>query len=179
MMQIGERVREKRNKLGLSLRELGLRTNLTAGFLSQLENDQISPSLNSLQSIATALEVPMFYFLDTTPLSTVVRANERRTLYFADSHIGYDLLAPELNRQMLPLLIKLEAGVRRVAMPLARSTEQWFFVMHGQMEITVGDETHLLQEGDSIYFDGDHLREFAAVGYEELAIVCCMVPPAL
>lgn len=178
-MQIGERVRAQRNKLGLSLRQLGARTGLTAGFLSQLENDQISPSLNSLQSIATALEVPMFYFLDDSPPSVVVRVNERRKLYFTDSQMGYDLLSPYLNRQMLPLLIKMEAGARRIAMPLSRSTEQWMFVLEGCMEIIVADETHLLDTGDSIYFDGDQLREFGAAGDEDLVLVCCVVPPAL
>ena len=91
-MKLGERIRQQRKKLGFSLRELGTRTNLTAGFLSQIENDQISPSLNSLQSIATALQVPMFYFLNSVRPSLVVRSNERRKLYFPDSHIGYDLL---------------------------------------------------------------------------------------
>ena len=102
-MKIGKRVRRQRNKLGFSLRELAARADLTAGFLSQLENDQISPSLNSLQNIATALQVPMFYFLENSQPHLIVRAAERRKLYFPDSHMGYDLLAPELTRQMMPM----------------------------------------------------------------------------
>lgn len=178
-MKIGERIHRRRKKLGFSLRELGVRTDLTAGFLSQLENDQISPSLNSLQSIATALQVPMFYFLDGARPSSVVRANERSKLYFQDSKMGYDLLAPELTRQMMPLLIRMEPGARRIAQSLAKSTEQWFFVLQGRLEITVGDETHLLDQDDSIYFDGDLLREFGSVSDEELIVICCMTPPAL
>ncbi|HXV43362.1 MAG TPA: XRE family transcriptional regulator [Anaerolineae bacterium] len=179
-MNIGERIHRQRKKLGLSLRELGTRTDLTAGFLSQLENDQLSPSLNSLQAIATALQVPMFYFLEGVHRpSSVIRSGERRQLYFPDSHMGYDLLAPELTRQMLPLLIRMEPGARRVAMPLAKPTEQWFFVLQGRLEIKIGDDIHLLEQGDSIYADGDLLREFAAAGEEELQIICCMTPPAL
>ena len=54
------------------------RTNLTASFLSQVENDQSSVSLASLQRIATALEVPMFAFLENSPPPTpVMRAEER------------------------------------------------------------------------------------------------------
>jgi len=178
-VKIGERVRRQRKKLGLSLRELGAQTGLTAGFLSQIENNQISPSLNSLQSIATALHVPMFYFLDETRPNTVVRANERRTLYFPDSHMGYDLLSPEITRQMLPLLIKMEPGACRQAMPLDKPTEQWMHVVHGKMRITVGKTTHELDEGDSIYFDGDLLQEFSAVGDGTLELICCITPPAL
>ncbi len=178
-MKIGKRVRRQRNKLGFTLRELAARTDLTAGFLSQLENDQISPSLNSLQNIATALQVPMFYFLENSQPHLIVRAAERRKLYFPDSHMGYDLLAPELTRQMMPMLIRMEPGTYRIALPLAKPTEQWFFVLQGQLKITVGDNAHLLDQGDSIYFDGDLLREFGSVSDEELVIICCMTPPAL
>lgn len=178
-MKIGERIRKQRNKLGLSLRELGALTDLTAGFLSQLENDQISPSLNSLQSIATALQVPMFYFLDEVRPTPIVRAAERGKLYFRDSHIGYELLVPELTRQMLPLLIKMEPHAIRVAMPLAKPNEQWFFVLQGRLEITIAEETYCLDQGDSIYFDGNLLRRFGSDSGEELIVICCITPPTL
>jgi len=178
-LKIGERIRQQRKKLGLSLRALGARTNLTAGFLSQVENDQISPSLNSLQSIATALQVPMFFFLNGTSPKLVVRSNERHKLYFPNSKIGYDLLAPEITRQMMPLLIRMDPGARRIAQPLAKPTEQWFFVLQGRLQITVGEDTHLLEQGDSIYLDGDLLREFGSASKEELVLVCCMTPPGL
>ena len=178
-MKIGERIRRQRKKLGLSLRELGARTDLTAGFLSQIENEQLSPSLNSLQSIATALQVPMFYFLEDGQPSQVVRADKRRALYFPDSQIGYELLSPDLTRRMMPLLIRLQPGSRRIALPLAKPTEQWMFVVKGKMEIKVGDETLVVDQGDCIYFDGDLLREFAPIGDQELEVICCMMPPAL
>jgi transcriptional regulator with XRE-family HTH domain len=178
-MKIGERIRKQRNKLGLSLRELGTLTDLTAGFLSQIENELLSPSLNSLQSIATALQVPMFYFLEEDRPTPVVRATERGKLYFRNSQMGYELLAPELARQMLPLLIRMEPHAVRVAMPLAKPNEQWFFVLQGRLEITVGDETYCLDPGDSIYFDGNLLRRFGSVSDEELMVICCITPPTL
>ncbi len=178
-MKIGERIRQQRKKLDLSLRALGARSDLSAGFLSQIENDQISPSLNSLQNIATALQVPMFFFLNGTRPSLVVRSDELRKLYFPDSHIEYDLLTPELTRQMMPLLVRMEPGARRIAQSLAKPTEQWFFVLQGRLQITVGDETYLLEQGDSIYLDGDLLRELGSANHEELVVICCMTPPGL
>ena len=93
--------------------------------------------------------------------------------------MGYDLLAPELTRQMMPMLIRMEPGTCRIALPLAKPTEQWFFVLQGRLKITVGEDTYLLDQGDSIYFNGDLLREFGSVSDEELVIICCMTPPAL
>lgn len=121
----------------------------------------------------------MFYLLENSRPQLIVRAAERRKLYFQDDHMGYDLLAPELTRQMLPLLIRMEPRTCRIALPLAEPTEQWLFVMQGRLQITVGDETQLLEQGDSIYFDGDLLREFGSASDEELMVICCMNPPAL
>ena len=49
---IGERIRVRRNELGLSLRALAKEVDLTASFLSQLERDQADPSIKSLRKIA-------------------------------------------------------------------------------------------------------------------------------
>ena len=178
-MKIGNRIRTRRKEMDLSLRQLGEKTGVSASFLSQVENDQVSPSLNSLQSIATALQVPMFYFLNDVQGGAVVRAGERRKLYFSDSQIGYDLLTPDFSRQMMSVLVRLEPFARRIAMPLARSTEQWMHVMNGRMEIIVGGDTHLLETGDTIYYDGDLLQEFGSASDQELVIICCVSPPAL
>ncbi len=140
-MDIGKKVNERRKELGLNLRELGELSGLTAGFLSQIENDQVSPSLNSLQSIATALKVPMFYLINNTPSGLVVKADERSKVFFPDSKIGYDLLTPDFSRQMMALIIRLNPFSKRIAMPLARSTEQWMHIVSGKMEIIIDTET--------------------------------------
>ena len=50
-------------------------------------------------------------------------------------------------------------------------------VLQGRMEIQIGDHRYDLDEGDSIYFDGDALREYVSVGDETLHIICCLTPP--
>jgi transcriptional regulator with XRE-family HTH domain len=62
-MELGNRLRARRQELGLSLRELAERVGLTASFLSQIERDLASPSIESLRKISDALEVPNFHFL--------------------------------------------------------------------------------------------------------------------
>lgn len=178
-MKIGERIRTRRKEMGLSLRELGKKAGVTAGFLSQVENDQVSPSLNSLQNIATALQVPMFYFLNNTQGGKVVKADQRRRLNFKNSQIGYDLLTPDFTRKMMAFIIRMEPHARRIALPLAKPTEQWMHVQQGRLKIIVGEDTHLLDPGDTIYYDGDLLNEFCSASDEELIILCCITPPAL
>ncbi len=177
---LGERIRQRRTELGYSLRALGTRTNLTASFLSQVENNQCSLSLASLQRIATALEVPMFAFLNgVRQPSSIVRANERPQLVFHDSEIYYELLSHDLGGQMMAVVIHIQPGGRRIAEPLSSPTEELMHVLRGQLSITVDDQTHELAPGDTICYAGRSLREFAALGSEELQVICCVTPPVL
>jgi transcriptional regulator with XRE-family HTH domain len=177
---VGARIRQRRKELGYSLRELGSRTNLTASFLSQVENGQSSLSLASLQRIATALEVPMFAFLDNAePRSPVVRASERPRLETSDPEIVYELMSRDLGGRLMAIMIRVQPGGRRIAERLSQPTDEVMYVVRGRLSIVIDDQTYTLDPGDSICYAGRSLREFSPLGDEELQVVCCVTPPAL
>ena len=60
---IGPQVRRLRRERGLTLARVAERSGLNVGYLSQIENDKASPSLESLTALATAMEVPITWFL--------------------------------------------------------------------------------------------------------------------
>ena len=176
---IGDRIKKRRSELGLSLNDLANVINMTAGYLSRVENNKMSPSLDALQAIAQALQVPMFHFLNSGPKDLIVRGDNRRILYFPNSKIGYELLTPDLDHQMMNVMIRMEPGVKRNTLPLTKPNEQWMHVLKGSLEIDIDGFLHVLQPGDSIYYDGNLLRDFSSVGKEELVIICCITPPVL
>jgi transcriptional regulator with XRE-family HTH domain len=177
---VGERIRQRRKELGYSLRQLGARTDLTASFLSQVENNRSSISLASLQRIATALEVPMFAFLDGAhqPIP-IIRADERPQLELCDTDIRYELTTRQLGGQLMAVVIRMQPGGRHVAEPLAQPTNEIMYVLRGQLSITVDDRTYILDPGDTISYGGRSLREFAALGSEEAQVLRCVTPPVL
>ena len=62
MIDIGNRIRQLRIKNELTLQELASRTELTKGFLSQLERNLTSPSLTTLDDICEALGTDLAHF---------------------------------------------------------------------------------------------------------------------
>ena len=75
---VGSEVRRWRQTRGLTLAQVGERSRLNVGYLSQIENGKAVPSLDALVAIAEALEVPVAWlFLDSAPPPRVVRAAER------------------------------------------------------------------------------------------------------
>jgi transcriptional regulator with XRE-family HTH domain len=177
---IGQRIRDRRNELNMSLRDLGEKTELTASFLSQVENDLTSPSISSLQRIANALHIPMFAFLDSdSQTEQVVRRDARKTLSFPEPHLTYELLTNDLHRQMAAYMICLKAGERHKPQPLIHPTEEVMYVLQGELTLVVGDRTYSLQPGDSIYYEGAQLRSFSAGEKEDLRVLCVITPPVL
>ena len=63
-MKIGYRIENLRKRRNVTLNELALKTGLTASFISQLERDLTSASIDSLEKIASALDTNVVYFFD-------------------------------------------------------------------------------------------------------------------
>ena len=76
MYDIGSRIKALRLKNGLTLEELGSRTELTKGFLSQLERNLTSPSLTTLEDIVEALGVSMAKFFAEDDEEQIVISRE-------------------------------------------------------------------------------------------------------
>ncbi|PKO07248.1 MAG: hypothetical protein CVU41_02905 [Chloroflexi bacterium HGW-Chloroflexi-3] len=68
---VGQKLKQRRDELNLSLRALAAQTGLSAVFLSQIERGKSNPSLNSLQRIAKTLGVPLHFFLTNQKDSTI------------------------------------------------------------------------------------------------------------
>ena len=75
---VGAQIRRLRGDRGLTLAQVGERAGLNVGYLSQVETDKASPSLETLAALAEVLEVPITWLLaDAAPPPRVVRRGER------------------------------------------------------------------------------------------------------
>ena len=158
--EIGKRIHRRRVSLGLSLRELAKKTDLTASFISQLERGFTNASLNSLQKISDALNVPMLYFLAEPPSgSPIVRANNRPMIDLDDKRVAYELLTPDLTGQFEAVLGHIKNNSENIARRLSVETEEMIFVLEGSLIVKLTGGEYTLDPGDSIYFNGSQLLE--------------------
>jgi transcriptional regulator with XRE-family HTH domain len=176
---LGERIRQRRSQLEISLQELANRTGLTASFLSQVERDVTEPSITSLRRIADALEVPVFYFLlQEATHSPVVRRDQRRILKLHDTAAQWELLSPsDPQLQLEVVLTRLPAGEASGDECTSHPGEECFVVLEGDMEIAVADEVFRLQEGDSVQFHASIPHRIRNCGQKELVVLAAITPP--
>lgn len=176
---VGERLRSRRKARGMSLRELGEKIDLTASFLAQVERGEANPSIASLQLIASALEVPIFYFFSEGERERrVVSRVNRARLNFPDSNVTYELLLPSLDHKSMGLVIRLGPGERIDPIRLTEPTEEWLLLTQGEITVHIAGHQHPMQAGDSIWYEGWELQGLECTGDIEAVLVCNMTPPA-
>jgi transcriptional regulator with XRE-family HTH domain len=186
---MGLRIKERRREVGLSLRKLAERADLTASFLSQVERGQASTSIGSLRRIAEALDVPILHFLenglhhgpqpgdDGLKYSPLVCANRRRRLILPDSQVIYEMLVPDLGRKMEAFCGRIAPGTGNMARRLRVPTEEFIYVLAGALTIGLGQDEYKVCAGDSIYFEGSTLTKLACASSEEAIWISVITPP--
>jgi len=179
-IEVGTELRRRRNELGLTLRQVSDQTDLTSGFLSQVENDLVSPSLKSLGRIAEVLRIPLFQLLSTNGADPVVRAGERPTVPFVKMGVDVELLTPYKDWQLLPFQRSFEPGEEFTAVRLEGAREEWILIQAGTLEVTLHpEERYFLREGDTIHFESSRLVGIKNTSDKLATYICMMTPPAI
>ncbi len=175
---LGDKIRQKRTEKQMSMKELSDQTGLTPGFISQVERDLAEPSITSLRKIAEALDVAVFhFFVDEESESRVVRKDSRQKIRFPESLITYELLSPDLNRQMESFMGTLQPGGVTCEEPMAHIGEEVIYVLEGEMFIEIGEENYTLYEGDTIYYFGTIPHMIKNTGDQQLKFLSTITPP--
>jgi len=176
-MHLGQKIKARRKKMELSLRELAGQVSLTASFLSQVERGLASPSIDSLRAISKALDVPVFHFLiEMEGYNPVIRKEERRQLILPQANITYELLTP-VNRKMEIVHATLEPTDGDIPLIEHRHTEECIYVLEGELEVELSDDRYMLKAGDAIYFDGALLRRLSGRGGKTVRYLAIITPP--
>lgn len=181
VLKVGESVKEIREKKGLSLQDISQRTGLEIELLSEIEKGKISPPLGTIIKLSKALKMKMGYFISGTEELpyTIVRKNKGKFISRFNSKktdtYGYEFmsLAPyKKGRHMEPFLVTLEpSDVEELS---AHDGQEFIYVLEGTMEVRLGDETHLLEKGDAIYYDSTVLHLVKCHGKDKTKILAVM-----
>ena len=156
---VGAQVRALRLALGMTIADVAQAAGLRPGMLSKVENGQTSPSLATLSALAGALNMPLASFFtkfDEKSEATHVKAGHGLTIDRRGSSKGhrYQLLGHGLRAKLNvePFLITLDAGSD--AYPIFQHEGvEFLYMLQGEVSYAHGDQTYLMQPGDSLFFD--------------------------
>ena len=151
---IGKIVRELRERRGLTVQQLADITGFSKGLISQIETGKVSPTTPTLEKIVKALGLGLaefFYLVEkgTDGLYAIKRASENPTT----QSTAIDPLAETFSgREMEPIVTKLAPGSSLPAH--SHFSDEFWYIISGQIEAHIGERREILRTGDSIYFNG-------------------------
>jgi transcriptional regulator with XRE-family HTH domain len=191
--QVGKRLRSAREQLGLSLREVARRLDISASALSQIETGKSRPSVKTLYAIVSELGLSMDELFadpasepqkpaaasapaptapnggsgDAASARVVQRADSRSSLEL-DAGVTWDRLtaAHDPNVDFLHTTYHPGSSSSGSEKLVRHNGREYGVVLSGELELTVGFEKYLLGPGDACSFDSNEPHRLANPGSE-------------
>lgn len=173
-LQIGNKVRELREKKRYTLQELSSRTGLSKALLSQIENNRVIPPIATLLRLAKALDVSLSYFFQEEVKGRSIyltRANERlrvdRRQHHREGEVNYIYEALETqkhDKHMEPFYVEFPAMNVEDMVFTSHEGEEFVYVLDGNIEFRTASTVIVLNPGDSLYFDAAQGHAFRSLG---------------
>jgi XRE family transcriptional regulator, regulator of sulfur utilization len=155
-----------RGQRSLSLSALAQRAGVAKSTLSELERGRGNPSIDTLWSLARALNVPFASLFEDgrRERPTVIRLNEAPVIAAeGNGFVTRHLLNRSGTGEVEMYILQLEPGFRRDAAPHGPGVIEHVVVMAGTADVGFADESHVLGPGDCISFPADRPHHYAAL----------------
>lgn len=176
--QIGAKIRNLRNQNGLTQEELADRTELTKGFISQMERGLTAPSVSTLLDIVECLGTNLSDFFHEENELQIVYPKED---YFEkeDEHKNSItwLIATAQSRSMEPILVQLQPG-QSMPEDKPHEGEEFGYVLDGEIRLHYGEDVYTVRKGDSFIFPANRKHKISSACKKVSSILWVSSPPS-
>ena len=177
-IHIGAKLRDLRIKNGLTQKELANRSELSKGFISQLESDQTSPSIATLVDLLECLGSNLQDFFAEKADEKIV-FGEKDYFVKDDEEAGHSItwIVPNCQKNdMEPIRLTLLPGG---SSPLEEphTGEEFGYVLAGHILLHIGDAIYKAGRGESFYFNPDQAHYISNPGTGPAKVLWISTPP--
>jgi len=180
---IAKAARDRRERLGLSLRALAARSGVSSSMISDIERGAKSPTISTLAALAEALEIPLAVLVDVAmPAGGTIhveRSSERAFATDPASGATRHRIGPVLAGSKVEI-IRYSVPPRSVAGPFpghASGTLEHVYLAEGRVGVTLGTETATLEAGDSCICLADRPHGFDNSAGDRAALIYLVIEP--
>lgn len=175
-MDIGKRIKQLRIQNDLTLEELASRSELTKGFLSQVERNLTSPSVSTLEDILEALGTDLATFFKNSKESKIVFQKDD---YFVDEHDEFCIhwIVPNAQKnEMEPILLELHPQEESMVIE-PHDGEEFGYVLEGRATLVFGEKEYPLKKGETFYIKGKYRHYLKNEHKSDMKLLWITNPP--
>lgn len=175
---IGTRLKAVRKRLGLSQRALAKRSGVPSSTVSLIESGHTNPSVGSLKRLLDAVDVSLgeFFALEVEQRDQVFFHADELT-EIARGKVSYRQVGAPGASSIQILYETYQPGSDSGRVLLSHEGEEGGVIIRGRLEVTVGDQTRVLGEGDAYLFPSSVPHRFRNTGIEACVAVSACTPP--
>ena len=175
---VGARLLEMRQERGLSLRALSDASGLSVNAIGRIERGENSPTVSTLQRLASALDVPLVdFFRVESPVATVLVRRGQRLKSRRGGTLLESLGAGLPGQSLGPFLLTLDPGASGGEESVHHAGEEFVLCLEGEVEYAVDGETHSLAAGDSLLFLAHQPHVCRNVADEQARVLIVVLAP--
>lgn len=178
---VGKRLKALRAMHGLSQRELARRAGVTNSAISMIEQDRVSPSIDSMNKVLSGFPITMieFFSMEAEKEEEKIFFSKDELVEMSDGTMSVRLVgAAKKDRKMRVLHEKYPPHAATGEKMIVQEGEEAGVIIRGQLEITVGSEVRVLGAGEAYYFNAEIPHRFRNPGDEECEVVSAATPPS-
>lgn len=179
IMMIGDKIKSLRLMYSLTQEELANRTELTKGYISQLERDLTSPSISTLVDILSCLGTDLNeFFSDKKNEQIVFRQKDFGEKVFEDVGSSVTWLIPSAQTNMMePILVSIEPDGSTIPHD-PHEGEEFGYVIKGTIFVSIGGRKHRVRSGESFYFKPHQTHFLINEGKKQAKVIWVAQPPS-
>ena len=175
-MDIGKKLKELRLQNDLTLEDLASRSELTKGFLSQVERNLTAPSIATLEDILEALGSNLSEFFHEEQEKQIVFSAQD---FFVAEKEDYNIewIVPNAQKnEMEPILLTLHPHKKSHELS-AHSGEEFGYVLKGNVTLVRGNKKYKMKANETFYLDGTKGHYLYNHGNSDAKVLWITTPP--
>lgn len=180
MPKVGYKLKELRTRRELGLRELAIRAGVSHSTVSLIERNKMSPSVDTLAALLSALGTTVVAFFsdleNDIPFSAFYGEDDLVEIG-NPCRVSHRLVGMNYpNRSMMMLRERYKPNAQTEC-EIRHAGEEAGIVISGAVQVTVGNESRVLTQGEAYYFDSRKPHHFRNVSDSTSEIISAITPP--
>ena len=180
----GDKIREVRERKGITMKEVARRAGLSESLISQIERNRISPALDTLLSIVDILNIDLEYLFSDYKKErnvNIVKKKERRMIVVEGTK--YEQLSHTAGlgeeHSIEAYYLEIGPGGKKGSIEYGHTGHELGVIIEGDGEFEIGKKSYILYAGDSISFSSDSPHLLKNLGTGPLKAFWVVTPPKM
>lgn len=179
-INVGLAINVIRKKQKIFLKDVAEKAGISPSMLSQIEKGNANPSLKTIKAIANVLNVPIFkLFLENYEEKNeinILKKDDRKII--STENINYELISPKISTELEVMkIIFNKKNAESSSKPEAHKGEEIALVLQGKVEITIENESVIMNKGDSVHIPASKAHKWKNLSDDKSIVIFAVTPP--